>query len=417
MTALILSVFTYFTFGSFMKKLSRSRTVTKLFTAVSSLVGLSVLAISVQAAPMLIPSPPSIAAKGYILMDANSGKVIIEKNADEELEPASLTKMMTAYVADYEIAQGNISKSDITKISRNAWAQNKVFKGSSLMWLQAGKTVSVADLLKGVIISSGNDATVALAEHIAGSSSAFVDIMNQHAQLLGMKNTYFENPHGLPAPSHRTTARDMSTLAQAIIRDFPNEYKLYAEKSFTYNGIKQPNRNKLLWTDPTVDGLKTGHTESAGFCLVASAKKSDMRLISVVMGAHSDKARAQESQKLLSYGFRYYQTLKLYSKGEILAQSAVYSGEQDTVNVVAKDDVYVTVPRSQRDKVVAELDVVKYLQAPLLNSQVVGDIVVSLNGEVLSRQPITVEQEVKEGGLFTRLWDMIALFFIQLVNG
>ena len=400
-----------------MKKISCSRTVTQLFATVSSILGLSILAVSVHAAPTLIPSPPSIAAKGYILMDANSGKVIIEKNADEQLEPASLTKMMTAYVADYEIAQGNISKSDTTKVSRNAWAQNKVFQGSSLMWLQAGKMVSVADLLKGVTISSGNDATVALAEHIAGSSSAFVDIMNQHAQLLGMKDTYFENPHGLPAPNHSTTARDMATLAQAIIRDFPEEYKLYAEKSFTYNGIKQPNRNKLLWRDPTVDGLKTGHTESAGYCLVASAKKDDMRLISVVMGAYSDEARAQESQKLLSYGFRYYQTLKLYSQGEVLAQSTVYGGEEDTVNVTAKDDVYITVPRSQRDKVVAELDLEKYLQAPLKPSQVVGDIVVSLNGEVLSRQPISVEQEVKEGGLFTRLWDMIALFFMKLISG
>ena len=400
-----------------MKILSRSRSVNKLLCTVAVFIGCSASIVSLQAAPMLIPSPPAIAAKGYILMDANSGKVIIEKNADEPLEPASLTKMMTAYVADYEIAQGNISKSDQTKVSRNAWAQNKVFQGSSLMWLEAGKMVSVADLLKGVTISSGNDATIALAEHIAGSSHAFVDIMNQHAQLLGMKDTYFENPHGLPAPNHTTTARDMATLAQAIIRDFPEEYKLYAEKSFTYNGIKQPNRNKLLWRDPTVDGLKTGHTASAGFCLVASAKKDDMRLISVVMGANSDEARAQESQKLLSYGFRYYQTLKLYSEGEVLVKHDVYSGETDSVDLIAKDDVYVTVPRSQREKVVAELDVEKYLQAPLKPSQVVGDIVVSLNDEVLSRQPITVEQAVKEGGLFTRLWDFIALFFIKLING
>jgi D-alanyl-D-alanine carboxypeptidase (penicillin-binding protein 5/6) len=325
--------------------------------------------------------------------------------------------MMTAYVADYEISQGNISKADMTKVSKNAWAQNPEFNGSSLMWLEAGKMVSVADLLKGVTISSGNDATVALAEHIAGSSNAFVDIMNQHAQLLGMKDSYFENPHGLPAPNHSTTARDMATLAQAIIRDFPEEYKLYAEKSFTYNGIKQPNRNKLLWRDPTVDGLKTGYTRAAGYCLVASAKKDDMRLISVVMGANSTEGRAQESQKLLSFGFRYYQTLKLYSQGEVLSQSKVYSGVEDVVNVIAKDDVYVTVPRSQRDKVMAEMDLEKYLQAPLVASQVVGDIVVSLNGEVLSRQAISVEQAVDQGGLFTRLWDAIALFFIKLMNG
>jgi len=374
------------------------------------------LSMQATAAPLLIPSPPAIAAKGYILMDANSGKVIIEKNADEELEPASLTKMMTAYVADYEIAQGNIAKSDRTTISRNAWAQNPSFKGSSLMWLEAGKQVSVENLLKGVIISSGNDATVALAEHIAGSESAFVDIMNQHAQLLGMNNSYFENPHGLPAPSHRTTARDMAILAQAIIRDFPEEYKLYAEKSFTYNGIKQPNRNKLLWRDPTVDGLKTGHTEAAGYCLVASAKKDDMRLISVVMGAKTEESRAQESQKLLSYGFRYYQTLKLYSQGEVLSQSRVYGGESDQVNLVAKDDVFVTVPRSQRDKVEAELDVEKYLQAPLKSAQTVGDIVVKLGDEDLSRQAISVETAVEEGGLFSRLWDMIELFFVKLIN-
>lgn len=365
-----------------------------------------------RSAPVLIPSAPQIAAKGYILMDANSGKVIVEHNADEQLEPASLTKMMTAYVAEYELAQGNISLDDITTVSKRAWAKN--YPGSSLMFLEAGKQVSVGDLLKGVIISSGNDATVALAEHVAGSTEAFSDLMNQHAQLLGMDATHFVNPHGLPNPGHYTTARDMAKLAQAIIRDFPEEYKIYSEKYYTYNGIKQNNRNLLLWRDPSVDGLKTGHTESAGYCLVSSAKKDDMRLIAVVMGTKTEEARLRESQKLLSFGFRYYKTLKIYSSGEEISEQKVWGGDSENVKLVAGKDVYVTVPRSQKDEIKAELEVEKYLQAPIKAGQNLGDVVLMLEGQEVLHQPVVADRDVEQGGLFKVLWDKLKLFILQL---
>lgn len=372
------------------------------------------LASIASAAPVLIPSPPSVAAKGYLLIDANSGKVLVEKNADERLEPASLTKMMTSYIADYELAQGNIHLDDKVKISTEAWAKN--FPGSSLMFLEAGKEVSVSDLLRGVVISSGNDASVALAEHVAGSSEAFADIMNQHAALLGMNNSHFVNPHGLPDELHYTTARDMATLAQAIIRDFPEHYKLYAEKSFTYNNIKQSNRNTLLWRDSSVDGLKTGYTESAGYCLVSSAKKSNMRLIAVVMGAASTEARIRESQKLLSYGFRYYKTLKLYDAEQVLSQAQVYGGKKELVNVMTKGAIYVTVPRSQAKDIEAQMSVDKYIEAPIAKNSVLGELMIMLNDEVQLKQDLVAENAVEEGGLFLRLWHKLKLFALRLFD-
>lgn len=383
-------------------------------TKVLGLFCLSLIALAntVSAAPALIPSPPSIAAKGYLLIDANSGKVLVEKNADERLEPASLTKMMTSYVADYELEQGNISLDDQVKISTNAWAKN--FPGSSLMFLEAGKEVAVSDLLRGVIISSGNDASVALAEHIAGSADAFADVMNQHAALLGMNSSHFMNPHGLPHSEHYTTARDMATLAQAIIRDFPEHYKIYSEKSFTYNNIKQPNRNTLLWRDSSVDGLKTGHTNSAGFCLVASAKKGDMRLITVVMGTASNNARLQESQKLLSYGFRYYKTLKLYDAEQVLSQAQVYGGNSELVNVMTTDAIYATVPRSQAKDIEAQMSVDKYIEAPVAKNTVLGEVVITLNGEVQAEQDLVAQNVVEEGGIFLRLWHKLKLFALRL---
>ncbi len=366
------------------------------------------------AAPNLIPAAPKIAAKGYILLDANSGKVIVEYNADERLEPASLTKMMTTYVADYELEQGNIALDDITEVSVNAWAKN--FPGSSLMFLEAGKKVDVGSLLKGVVISSGNDATVALAEHIAGSSDAFADVMNQHAQLLGLDNSHFMNPHGLPHDNHYTTARDMATLARATIKDFPERYKLYAQKSFTYNNIKQTNRNRLLWRDPSVDGFKTGYTRRAGYCLVASAKKDDMRLVSVVMGAKNEEGRIRESQKLLSYGFRYYKTKKLYSAKEIVAEEKIFGADEETINLVASDDVYVTVPRSQKDKIQAELKISSYIQAPLKAGDALGDVLVKLDEELLVKQSLVAQQDIESGGFFTVFWAKILIFFYQLIG-
>lgn len=375
---------------------------------------LFVVASQAFAAPALIPSAPKIAAKGYILMDANSGKVIIEQNADERLEPASLTKMMTTYVADYELAQGNISMDDVTTVSKKAWAKN--YPGSSLMFLEVGKKVKVEDLLRGVIISSGNDASVALAEHVAGSTSAFADIMNQHAKLLGMDGSHFMNPHGLPEPDHYSTARDMATLAQAIITDFPEQYEIYSEKYFTYNNIKQTNRNSLLWRDPSVDGLKTGHTDSAGFCLVSSAKKDNMRLIAVVMGAKTAEARLRESQKLLSFGFRYYQTAGLYEQGEVLDQATIYGGATEVLNIIAPKAIHVTVPRSQVKDLKAELVLDKYIEAPIEKGQALGKLLITLNGETQLEQAVVAERAVEKGSFIGRLWDKLKLFVMRLLE-
>jgi len=255
----------------------------------------------------IMPPPPEVAAEAWILIDATTGYVIAEQNADDRMAPASLTKLMTSYVLSYELAQGRVKLDDQVLVSENAWAQNPLFVGSSLMWIEAGKTVSVEDLHRGIVISSGNDATVAIAEHLGGGEAAFADMMNGHAKALGMQNSHFANSHGLPNPEHYTTARDLALLADALITDFPDEYGLYKEREFTYNNIRQYNRNTLLAEDATVDGLKTGHTEEAGYCLVASAKRQGMRLISVVMGADSRRSRADQTRKPPNYGFRNYE--------------------------------------------------------------------------------------------------------------
>ena len=287
-----------------------------------TLVVLALLPLVSQAQQVLIPSPPQINGTSYILMDPASGRVIMESNSHERLPPASLTKMMTAYIVERELDEGRLSMDEMVPVSVKAWKT-----GGSRMFIQEGSQVSVEDLLKGVVIQSGNDASVALAEHVAGSEGAFADVMNQQAQLLGMKDTRFETATGLPHDNQYSTAYDLALLASAIIIDYPENYDLYAEKHFTYNNIRQPNRNSLLWRDPSVDGLKTGHTEEAGYCLVASAKREDTRLIAVVMGTNSSEARAQEVQKMLNYGFRYYETAHLFDSGESLLESRILKGE------------------------------------------------------------------------------------------
>ncbi|MCP5160998.1 MAG: D-alanyl-D-alanine carboxypeptidase [Hahellaceae bacterium] len=359
----------------------------------------------------LIPSPPQIAAKSYVLMDATSGDIIIENNAHEVLPPASLTKMMTAYIVEYEIARGNIKATDDVLVSVNAWRT-----GGSKMFIKEGTRVPLAELLKGVIIQSGNDASIALAEHIAGGEGAFADIMNQHATLLGMKNTHFRNATGLPADDHKTTAFDLAILARAIIRDFPEQYAIYSEKYFTYNNIRQPNRNLLLWRDKSVDGLKTGHTDEAGYCLVSSAKRDDMRLISVVLGTRSEEARAKETQKLLNYGFRYYETHKLYDAGQSLMDAPVWLGTQDQVALGAARDVIVTIPRGQKEKLQATLDVESVIKAPFSAGQEFGRLKVTLADQTVVDRPLVALQDVEEGGFFKRLWDLIKLFFINLFS-
>ncbi|MDI3323010.1 D-alanyl-D-alanine carboxypeptidase family protein [Pontibacterium granulatum] len=365
---------------------------------------------SVQASS-LIPAAPQIAARAYVVMDADTGKVIAQKNADTAFPPASLTKLMTSYVLDYELGKGNITKQDLVLISEKAWRT-----GGSRMFVREGTQVKLEDLMKGIIIQSGNDASVAVAEHIAGSETAFADLMNQHADLLGMKNSNFMNATGLPKEGHVSSAMDMALLARAIIMDYPEHYGIYSEKYFTYNKIRQPNRNKLLWRDKTVDGLKTGHTDAAGFCLVASAKRDGMRLISVVMGTNSEEARAQESQKLLSYGFRYYRTHQLYNANETLSNATVWSGARDQLRVGLADPLAVTIPRGQVDQLEAVMDIDQVIKAPITKGDVYGKVNILLNGELVEEVPLVALEDIQPAGLLKRIWHAIMLFFIGLIG-
>ncbi len=385
--------------------------IMKRFQRATLLVFLSVISFLTLAQPALIPSPPQVSASSYLLMDADSGEVIVENNADERLPPASLTKMMTAYIVEHEVARGNINLYDEVPVSVKAWKT-----GGSKMFIKEGTKVLLEDLLKGVIIQSGNDASIALAEYVAGSESAFADIMNQQATLLGMTNSQFMNATGLPAEGHYASARDLARLALAIIKDYPEQYSLYAEKYFTYNNIRQPNRNRLLWRDKSVDGLKTGHTEAAGFCLVASAERDGMRLISVVMGTNSEDARARETQKLLNYGFRYYQTHQLYTAGQVLTDSRVWGGEFDQFDLGVANDIVVTIPRGQKSELDAQLQLDPVIEAPVEVGQEFGRLMVKLGEETVVDAPLVALDDVPEGGFFKRIWDMIKLFFIGLFS-
>ena len=381
----------------------------KSFFSFFSILVLCLMTRSLLAAPALIPSPPQIAASSYVLMDAVSGDVIIEEDSRKRLPPASLTKMMTAYIVEKEVAQGRINLYDEVPVSIKAWQT-----GGSKMFIKEGTRVVLEDLLKGVIIQSGNDASIALAEYVAGSESAFADIMNQQAKLLGMHDTHFENATGLPSENHYSTAYDLALLAKAIIMDYPEQYALYAEKYFTYNNIRQPNRNRLLWRDKSVDGLKTGHTEEAGYCLVASAVRDGMRFISAVMGANSENARAQETQKLLNYGFRYYETHTLYKADTSLIESPVWMGIHDKVQLGLAKDVTITIPRGQKEQLKAELIVDPVVKAPIELGQIFGRLEVKLKDELLVSERLIALEPVPEAGFFKRLWDAIKLFFIGL---
>jgi D-alanyl-D-alanine carboxypeptidase (penicillin-binding protein 5/6) len=390
--------------------------LTKFFSTCALLCAGALTTAAAMAAPSLIPAEPKLAAKSWVLMDADSGKVIAQHNADEPLPPASLTKMMTSYVVSYEEAQGNAHKDDMVKVSKNAWASNPKYRGSSLMWIEVGKMVKLDDLHKGIIVSSGNDASVAVAEHLAGSEDGFAQVMNKHAELLGMRNSHFINAHGLPADGHYSTAYDMALLAQAIINDFPTDYEMYAKRDFTFNGIRTPNRNKLLWRDPSVDGLKTGHTREAGYCLVASAKRQDMRLIASVMGTRTEESRVQETQKLLSYGFRYFATETLYQAAEPLTTSKVWSGLSDSVELGLTNDLVLTLARGQSKNLTAVMEVDNVIKAPFESGQELGRLIISLDGEELANQPLVALQAVEESGFISRLWDSIMMFFIGLFS-
>ncbi len=353
-----------------------------------------------------VPAPPKVAARAYILLDFDSGRIIAEKNANQRVEPASLTKIMAGYVIDKELAAGNISLSDQVRISKKAWKMP-----GSRMFIEVDTFVSVEDLIKGIIIQSGNDATVAMAEYVAGSEDAFVSLMNGYARELGMTGTHFVNATGLPHENHYTTARDLAILSRALIREFPEMYRLYAEKEFTYNGIRQYNRNKLLWQDKYVDGIKTGHTESAGYCLVASAKRDGMRLIAIVLGTKSENARASEAQKLLTYGFRFFETHKLYRAGETLTQARVWKGEHETVPLGLAEDLFITIPRGSYDKLKATMRVAKKIIAPVKAGQRFGSVDIALAGENVAQRDLVALDSVGEGGFFGSLVDEVQLMF------
>ncbi|GAL19767.1 D-alanyl-D-alanine carboxypeptidase [Vibrio maritimus] len=337
-------------------------------------------ATSASAAPVVMPDAPQIAAKGFVLMDYNSGKVLAEKEMNTQLHPASLTKMMTSYVIGQELKRGNITPQDEVTISKNAWAKN--FPDSSKMFIEVGTKVTVDELNKGIIIQSGNDACVAMAEHIAGSEDAFVDLMNAWAKSIGMTNSHFANVHGLDNPNLYSTPYDMALLGRALIKDVPDEYRVYSEKKFTYNGITQYNRNGLLWDKSmNVDGIKTGHTSKAGYSLVSSATEGKMRLVAVVMGTKSANARKSESKKLLSYGFRFFETVNPHKADETFVEEKVWMGDKDAVALGVDKDTYVTLPRGQAKNLKASFVLEKQLEAPISKGDVVGKLYYQLEGE------------------------------------
>ncbi|SFT77137.1 D-alanyl-D-alanine carboxypeptidase (penicillin-binding protein 5/6) [Halomonas saccharevitans] len=368
-----------------------------------------------QAVPQpqtMIPSPPQLAASSWILMDADSGRVLAEHNSRERLPPASLTKLMTAYLVERELNQGNISPDGLVPISEKAWRT-----GGSKMFIEVGEQVPVSELLHGIVIVSGNDASVAMAEYLAGGERPFADLMNQHATRLGMHDTNFVNPTGLPHENHFSSAHDLALLSQHIINDYPDHYRMYRQKEFTYGGIEQANRNRLLWRDASVDGLKTGWTEEAGYCLVASAERDDMRLISVVMGTASSDARAQESQKLLSYGFRYFETLNLYDAGAVLNTPRVWGGDKNELRVGVDSSVVMTVPRARDGELTAKLDIQADLTAPIAAGDRVGTMEVRQGEEVVGERPLVALESIEEGGFFKRLIDQVQRFFTNLTRG
>ncbi|SDT88712.1 penicillin-binding protein 6. Serine peptidase. MEROPS family S11 [Pseudomonas pohangensis] len=363
-----------------------------------------------------IPAPPQLAAKSYVLMDAASGQVLLENNGDERLPPASLTKLMTAYIGTLKIRSGEIGEQDPVPVSEHAWRAGGAASGGSTMFLPLDSQVPVDALLHGIIIQSGNDASIALAEYIAGSEDAFADLMNKTAEQLGMQNSHFMNATGLPDPEHYSSASDMAKLARAIIQVDPEHYAIYKQKDYTWNNIKQGNRNLLLWRDSTVDGLKTGHTEEAGYCLVSSAVRDGTRLITAVFGTTSPAARAAETQKLLTYGFRYFESKTFYHKDQQLAEARVWKGTTEQVKVGLAQDLTLTLPKGQVDKLQPAIQVNPLLEAPLAKGAVVGKVDLTLDGKVVDSVDLVTLEAVEEAGLFRRLWDSIRLFFFQLLN-
>lgn len=354
--------------------------------------------------PSLIPSAPDVNAKGYVLLDANSGYIIAQKNADTRMPPASLTKLMTLYITAAALQNGQINLTDNVRISKQAWQM-----GGSRMFVKANSLVPVKLLIQGIIVASGNDATMALAEYIGGNQQSFVNLMNQTAASIGMTNSHYKDCNGLPAPDHYTTPGDIAKLAKAWVVNFPEYYPWFKQKWITYNKIKQPNRNRLLWRDPSVDGIKTGHTEAAGFCLVASADRNNMRLISVVMGAPTDSARANDSEALLNYGFHFFETHKLYAANSVLANPRIWFGKHKKINLGLSKDLYVTIPKGQYKQIKAVIALDDTLKAPITKGQSLGTVKISLNGKEISEKPLIALQDDPKGGFWTRSMDHLGL--------
>jgi len=360
-------------------------------------------------APM--PPPPTFDARSWVLMDYASGQIIASSNPDQREEPASLTKIMTDYVVSAELGAGKVHMEDPVFISEHAWKAGGASTDGSTSFLALNSRVPLKDLLYGMIIQSGNDAAIALAEHVAGSEQTFAGLMNAYAQRLGMRGTHFVNASGYPVADHYSTARDIAILSRALIRDFPDDYRISAVKDFQWNGITQHNRNTLLWRDPSVDGIKTGHTDEAGFCLAASAKRGDSRMIAVVMGAPSDRARSDDAQALLEYGFRFYETHTLFAAGKPLAAPRLWKGENDSLPLGPAQDAVVTIPRGKYSELKAGVDIPARLIAPYKRGQQVGMLHVTLDGKPVLDAPLVALQDAPQGGFFKRLWDAILLWF------
>jgi len=362
------------------------------------------VACRLQAAPL--PAPPQLSANSYLLIDYDSGRVIAEKEADLRIEPASLTKMMTAYLVSAELERGSIQMNDAVIVSEHAQSMP-----GSRMFIESGKTVPLIDLLRGLIIQSGNDASVALAEHIAASEEGFVSMMNQMATALGMDSSNFMNASGLPHEQHYTTATDLAILSRALIRDYPEEYAMYSVKEYEFNGIKQNNRNKLLWRDDSVDGIKTGHTVAAGYCLVASAVREDMRLISIILGTGSEKTRAAESQQLLNYGFRFFRTERIYAAGETVQEARIWMGQEQTLPLGVADDLFVTLPRDAFTDLTSQIELSEYIRAPARIGQEFGRSVLKSGDRVVGEVPLLALRKIEEGGIFRRMKDSVMRHF------
>jgi D-alanyl-D-alanine carboxypeptidase (penicillin-binding protein 5/6) len=360
---------------------------------------------ALTSAQISAPTPPALNAKGYLLIDFRSGATLASKNADERLEPASITKLMTGYAVFRAIKSGQISITDEVLVSEKAWKTP-----GSRMFIEVDTRVSVEQLLPGMIVQSGNDASVALAEHVAGSEEMFAEVMNQLAAELGMTNTNYRNSTGLPAENHYTSASDISKLAVALVQEFPDYYKWYSQKEFTYNDITQGNRNALLWRDESVDGMKTGYTENAGYCLVSSAEREGMRLISVVLGTKSPAARANESQALLNYGFRFYESAMLWDQGEVIADARVWKGDRESTTLIVHEPVYITIPRGSQDQVETSIVLPDQLIAPLDTNKAVGQVRATVDNETVAETDIYSAEAIAEGSLLQTTWDEILLW-------